>query len=71
MANAYICGQGISLPRICQLNHSNGYIQMHYWRVPVPELWIDILQKVKVAGYACVAGRVVRHVALALARSRT
>lgn len=24
---------------------------MHYWRIPVPELWIDILQKVKAAGY--------------------
>jgi predicted alpha/beta hydrolase family esterase len=25
-------------------------IQMHYWRAPVPEMWIDILQKVKAAG---------------------
>lgn len=25
--------------------------EMHYWRVPVPELWIDILQKVKAAGW--------------------
>lgn len=22
--------------------------EIHYWRLPVPELWIDILQKVKV-----------------------
>ncbi|KAF4637265.1 hypothetical protein G7Y89_g814 [Cudoniella acicularis] len=24
--------------------------RMHYWRIPVPELWRDILQKVKAAG---------------------
>ena len=24
---------------------------MHYWRAPVPEMWIDILQKIKAAGY--------------------
>ncbi|KKY28421.1 putative beta-galactosidase b [Phaeomoniella chlamydospora] len=24
--------------------------EMHYWRVPVPELWGDILQKIKAAG---------------------
>lgn len=24
---------------------------MHYWRAPVPEMWIDILEKVKAAGY--------------------
>lgn len=24
--------------------------EMHYWRIPVPELWLDILQKVKAAG---------------------
>lgn len=24
--------------------------EMHYWRTPVPELWIDILEKVKAAG---------------------
>lgn len=22
--------------------------EIHYWRLPVPELWIDVLQKVKV-----------------------
>jgi beta-galactosidase GanA len=21
--------------------------EVHYWRLPVPELWIDILQKIK------------------------
>lgn len=25
--------------------------EIHYWRVPVPELWIDILQKIKAAGF--------------------
>jgi hypothetical protein len=24
--------------------------QMHYWRIPVPELWVDVLHKVKAAG---------------------
>lgn len=24
--------------------------ELHYWRIPVPELWIDVLQKVKAAG---------------------
>lgn len=22
--------------------------EIHYWRLPVPELWIDVLQKIKV-----------------------
>lgn len=52
MVNAYICGQERLVPKLCLLNCSNVYGQMHYWRVPVPELWIDILQKVKAAGYA-------------------
>ena len=25
--------------------------EIHYWRIPVPELWIDILQKIKAAGF--------------------
>lgn len=25
--------------------------EIHYWRLPVPELWIDVLQKVKAAGF--------------------
>lgn len=25
--------------------------EIHYWRVPVPELWIDILEKIKAAGF--------------------
>ncbi|MCJ1305203.1 hypothetical protein MMC08_008017 [Hypocenomyce scalaris] len=24
---------------------------MHYWRIPVPEMWTDILQKIKAAGF--------------------
>ena len=24
--------------------------EMHYWRIPVPEMWEDILQKIKAAG---------------------
>jgi hypothetical protein len=52
MASAYICGQERLVPKLRLLNRSNVYFQMHYWRVPVPELWIDILQKVKAAGYA-------------------
>ncbi|KAI4854214.1 beta-galactosidase B [Aureobasidium sp. EXF-8845] len=24
--------------------------EMHYWRIPVPELWVDVLHKVKAAG---------------------
>jgi len=24
--------------------------EVHYWRIPVPELWIDILEKIKAAG---------------------
>jgi hypothetical protein len=26
--------------------------EIHYWRYPVPELWIDILQKIKVRLYS-------------------
>ncbi|KAJ5033394.1 uncharacterized protein L3040_008511 [Drepanopeziza brunnea f. sp. 'multigermtubi'] len=29
--------------------------EVHYWRIPVPELWIDILQKVKAAGFNTVS----------------
>ncbi|KAK8208014.1 hypothetical protein M8818_004052 [Zalaria obscura] len=29
--------------------------EMHYWRIPVPELWVDVLQKVKAAGFNCVS----------------
>ncbi|CZR58948.1 related beta-galactosidase B [Phialocephala subalpina] len=29
--------------------------EMHYWRAPVPEMWIDILQKVKAAGFNTVS----------------
>ncbi|KAG9233709.1 putative beta-galactosidase [Amylocarpus encephaloides] len=29
--------------------------EMHYWRIPVPELWIDVLQKVKAAGFNTVS----------------
>lgn len=29
--------------------------EMHYWRIPVPELWLDILQKVKAAGFNTVS----------------
>ncbi|KAM0720179.1 hypothetical protein Q7P37_004315 [Cladosporium fusiforme] len=25
--------------------------EIHYWRLPVPELWVDVLQKVKAAGF--------------------
>ena len=25
--------------------------EIHYWRIPVPELWPDILQKIKAAGF--------------------
>ena len=25
---------------------------MHYWRAPVPAVWIDFLQKIKAAGYS-------------------
>lgn len=25
--------------------------EMHYWRIPVPEMWTDILQKIKAAGF--------------------
>ncbi|PQE31790.1 beta-galactosidase b protein [Rutstroemia sp. NJR-2017a WRK4] len=25
--------------------------ELHYWRIPVPELWVDILQKIKAAGF--------------------
>lgn len=28
---------------------------MHYWRTPVPELWLDILQKIKAAGFNTVS----------------
>ncbi|ELR10241.1 hypothetical protein GMDG_04629 [Pseudogymnoascus destructans 20631-21] len=31
--------------------------EMHYWRAPVPEMWIDILQKVKAAGIPQCKGR--------------
>lgn len=29
--------------------------EMHYWRIPVPELWLDILQKIKAAGFNTVS----------------
>ncbi|KAH8683399.1 glycoside hydrolase superfamily [Tricladium varicosporioides] len=29
--------------------------EMHYWRIPVPELWRDILEKVKAAGFNTVS----------------
>ncbi|KAL1311871.1 hypothetical protein AAFC00_001943 [Neodothiora populina] len=29
--------------------------EMHYWRIPVPELWVDILQKIKAAGFNTVS----------------
>ncbi|KAG9750582.1 putative beta galactosidase, partial [Aureobasidium melanogenum] len=29
--------------------------EMHYWRIPVPELWVDILHKVKAAGFNAVS----------------
>ncbi|CZS96523.1 related to Probable beta-galactosidase B [Rhynchosporium agropyri] len=29
--------------------------QIHYWRIPVPELWRDILEKVKAAGFNAVS----------------
>ncbi|PVH74069.1 glycoside hydrolase family 35 protein [Cadophora sp. DSE1049] len=29
--------------------------EIHYWRIPVPELWIDILQKAKAAGFNAVS----------------
>ncbi|KAJ7935677.1 glycoside hydrolase family 35 protein [Mycena leptocephala] len=25
--------------------------EIHYWRIPVPEVWVDLLQKVKAAGF--------------------
>lgn len=25
--------------------------ELHYWRIPVPELWVDVLQKIKAAGF--------------------
>lgn len=25
--------------------------EFHYWRIPVPEMWLDILQKIKAAGF--------------------
>lgn len=27
--------------------------EFHYWRIPVPELWIDIMQKIKVSRFQC------------------
>lgn len=29
--------------------------EWHYWRIPVPELWIDILEKIKAAGFTAFA----------------
>ena len=29
--------------------------ELHYWRVPVPELWEDILQKIKASGFTAFA----------------
>ncbi|TGO38258.1 hypothetical protein BHYA_0078g00100 [Botrytis hyacinthi] len=25
--------------------------ELHYWRIPVPEMWVDVLQKIKAAGF--------------------
>lgn len=28
--------------------------ELHYWRIPVPEVWDDVLEKIKAAGFtAC------------------
>lgn len=29
--------------------------ELHYWRIPVPELWEDILEKIKAAGFTAFA----------------
>ncbi|KAF2753501.1 hypothetical protein EJ05DRAFT_505133 [Pseudovirgaria hyperparasitica] len=29
--------------------------ELHYWRIPVPELWEDILEKIKACGFTAVA----------------
>ncbi|EEB91917.1 hypothetical protein MPER_09651, partial [Moniliophthora perniciosa FA553] len=29
--------------------------EIHYWRIPVPEVWRDILEKVKAAGFNSVS----------------
>ena len=29
-------------------------VELHYWRIPVPEVWDDLLEKIKAAGFtAC------------------
>jgi hypothetical protein len=25
--------------------------EWHYWRIPVPEMWVDVMQKIKAAGF--------------------
>ena len=29
--------------------------EFHPWRLPVPSLWIDVLQKIKALGFNCVS----------------
>ncbi|CAE6472303.1 unnamed protein product [Rhizoctonia solani] len=29
--------------------------EFHYWRIPVPELWVDVLEKIKAAGFNAVS----------------
>lgn len=37
-----------------EVNQQRLYVfagEWHYWRIPVPEMWIDIMQKIKAAGF--------------------
>jgi hypothetical protein len=29
--------------------------ELHYWRIPVPEVWEDLLEKIKAAGFTAFA----------------
>ena len=36
--------------------------ELHYWRIPVPEVWEDLLEKIKAAGFtACKVLRQIRN----------
>jgi hypothetical protein len=35
--------------------------ELHYWRIPVPEVWEDLLEKVKAAGFTAFAFYVSTH----------
>ena len=51
----FISGPEKSVGPVSELStlhaHTNADEQLHLWRIPVPELWRDVFEKIKAAGY--------------------